>query len=93
MTPDSFDRLAEQLTQAGRVREETPDGASFTGTDWTLKLRRSDQANLTAIEFSTGSTLSEPLTLGAGRLLPQAVSQVRWMPDHWIGSVVFRANH
>lgn len=80
VTPETFDLLAEQLTRAGLVHEQTPDGASFTGADWTLELRRSDQTRLAAIEFSTSSDLSEPLTLGTGKLLPHAVGQVRWLP-------------
>lgn len=78
--PETFDRLAEQLTQAGLVREETPDGARFRGSDWILELRRSENARLTAIAFSTGSSLSGPVMLGAGRLLPHGVGRVRWMP-------------
>ncbi len=80
VNPETYDLLAEQLTRAGLVREQTPVGASFTGADWILELRRSDQPQPAAIEFCIGSDLSEPLTLGTGKLLPHVVGQIRWLP-------------
>lgn len=80
VTPEIFDRLAEQLTQAGLIRQDTTDGAVLRGSDWALELGRSDQPQLRAIDFSTGSALAEPFTLGGGRLLPHVVGQMRWAP-------------
>lgn len=80
VTPNTFDRLAEQLTRAGLSRQDTTDGAAFRGFDWGLELRRADRPQLTAITFSTGAALAEPFPLGTGTLLPNAHGQMRWMP-------------
>lgn len=80
VTPEIFDRLAEQMTEAGLVRKDTTDGAAFRGEDWALELRRSDRLHIEAIELSTDAVVAEPLTLGSGKLLPQADGEVRWLP-------------